>query len=86
MARWKPIETAPTNRPILVDGGTLYFEVNCEPEPVTCPVKVITYNGAYFEVCDTCGYSVYVNTPKFWTDMPERHISLALPRPLTFDL
>lgn len=86
MARWKSIESAPRNRPILVDGGVLNFEVNAPPEAVTEPVKVITNNGVYFSVCDTCGYESHVDRPHFWTDLPERHISLALPRPLDFDL
>lgn len=85
MARWKPIDSAPEGRPILVDGGTWDGEIHGH-EPADEPIKVIR-RGAEFSVCDTDVYSAWVRNPKFWTDLPERHISLALPRPATeYDL
>lgn len=84
MARWKPAETAPEDRPILVDGGTWEGEINGF-EPIDEPVKVIR-RGDEFSVCDTDAYAAWVRDPLFWTDLPERHLSLALPRPAEYDL
>lgn len=84
MARWKTIESAPIGRSILVDGGTLIFEIN-EDEEVTEPVKV-RYDGRTFYVVETDAYSVSVHNPIYWTDMPTRALDLELPRPVEFDL
>lgn len=78
MSQWKPIESAPIGKSILVDGGTLNFEVVSPPEAVTEPVKVVQYvEGGRFEVQDGCYYCSWVENPLFWTELPERHSSLA---------
>lgn len=79
MARWKPIESAPLNRAILVDGGTWEGEINGWA-PVTAPVKVIL-EGGKFNVCDTDGYAAWVREPEVWTDLPTRALKFDVPRP-----
>ena len=86
MARWKTIESAPRDRSILVDGGTIFYELSEYPEETQDEPAKVAYNGSAFHCVDTCGYSVTIHNPIYWTDLPARAIQLEFPRPVEYDL
>lgn len=71
---WKHISTCPKDRSVLVCGGEIESELYAA-EPVTSAVKVIQDRPGKFDVVDTCGYSVWVNNPLHWCDLPEAIVS-----------
>jgi len=66
--KWKDISTCPEDKSVLVCGGTLETELH-SAEPVTEPIKV-QKSGSRFDVQDTCYYSVWVDKPTHWCDLP----------------
>lgn len=70
---WQPIETAPKEGSFIVTGGTINDELYRSYEPYHMAiVGVNTYEHTrhYYEVINTCHYSVWINNPTHWMPLP----------------
>jgi len=81
MSSWKHISTAPRDRPFLVCGGEFESELYA-PEPYSTPIKVVQERPGKFDCAETCGYSMWVNNPTSWHELPE----VLVPPTQEFDL
>jgi len=68
--KWKDISTCPEDKSVLVCGGILQSELwsgglAAHPEPIK-----VQKSGSRFDVQDTCYYSVWVENPTHWCDLP----------------
>jgi len=66
--KWKPIETAPKDKPILVIGGEVSPDVGGD-YPLTIPM-VVDWQG-YWSLVHSCYYSVDTYNPTHWCELPE---------------
>ena len=68
---WQPIETAPTDvSPVWLWGGTIETELGDETDN-TYGAKAEMTRWGRWDVCDTCGYAVWVCNPTHWMELPQ---------------
>lgn len=77
---WQPIETAPKEGIFLVTGGTMNDELYSNGNPYHVALVNTESNSivesytekqeTYYEVINTCYYSVWISNPTHWSPIP----------------